>query len=102
MLVARNADQLANAEQDVRKINSQAKVLSVSADVSDEASVNALFEKVKAEFGTADVLVNNAGTLNGGPIEAVAPKTWWSDFVRTSSIAIFFLTPPLQSSLPSG
>ncbi len=107
VLVVRNAEQLANTEQDVRRINNEAKVLSVSADIADEASVQALFEKVKAEFGTADVLVNNAGILTWGQIDAVTPKAWWGDFVCHSYSARISPSPYPSASttrhlFPSG
>lgn len=35
----------------------------VKTDISNEKSVNALFEFVKSEFGRLDILVNNAGVL---------------------------------------
>src|SRR5215217_4524598 len=44
-----------------------AKVLAVPADVTDEASVDALFKAVTDRFGRLDVLVNNAGAFDGGP-----------------------------------
>jgi hypothetical protein len=45
-----------------------------------------MYEKVKENFGHADVLVNNAGTFaNAGPISQIAPDTWWSDFVHIPS-----------------
>ncbi len=40
--------------------------LAVSTDVTDSAQVNALFERVIAEIGRVDVLVNNAGGGGGG------------------------------------
>jgi NAD(P)-dependent dehydrogenase (short-subunit alcohol dehydrogenase family) len=78
VLVARNDAQLAEAAQDVRDIDAGIKVLTVPTDVSDETAVAALFDKVKSSFGTADVLVNNAG-LSGAEeyIHAVDPKAWW-------------------------
>ncbi len=39
-----------------------ARALVVPADVSDAASVRALFEKTRQSFGRLDVLFNNAGT----------------------------------------
>jgi len=39
----------------------------LAADVSDEAAVAALFEAATEEFGTVDVLVNNAGIGDAGP-----------------------------------
>lgn len=41
--------------------------------------------KVKDIFGHADVLVNNAGTLNEGFISKISPDNWWSDFVGHST-----------------
>lgn len=85
MLVARSADQLAETEQEIRKINDQVQVLAVPTNVIDEDSVTSLFEKVKAQFGTADVLVNNAGMLNAGTIDSVDVRSWWYDFVSSFS-----------------
>lgn len=66
----------------MKKINSSIEVLCVSADVSDEKSVAALFDQVKDKYGKADVLVNNAAVLKGlSPIRDVEPANWWADFV---------------------
>jgi NAD(P)-dependent dehydrogenase (short-subunit alcohol dehydrogenase family) len=55
------------------------RILPVRADVSKPDSVNALFAKVKQEFGRLDVLFNNAG-LNapGIPIEDLTYEKWTS------------------------
>lgn len=42
------------------------KALVVKADISNQEQVDAMFAKVKAEFGTIDVLVNNAGLFAHG------------------------------------
>ena len=41
--------------------------LAAAADVSDRASVDGLVDAAYAEFGTVDVLLNNAGVLVFGP-----------------------------------
>ena len=43
------------------RTNGSGKEMLVQADVSDEAQVKAMFAKVIGEFGSLDVLVNNAG-----------------------------------------
>jgi NADP-dependent 3-hydroxy acid dehydrogenase YdfG len=45
-----------------------------------------MWEKVKAKFGHADVLVNNAGTFVGsGPVSKAPADKWWSDFVSINN-----------------
>ena len=56
-------------------------VVAEPTDVSDEASVKALFEKVNAKFGRANVLVNSAGSMGGGMVGDVPLASWWADFV---------------------
>jgi NAD(P)-dependent dehydrogenase (short-subunit alcohol dehydrogenase family) len=53
------------------------RVLVVPTDVSDEASVHALFAKVKETFGRLDVLFNNAGK-SGPPVlfEDITREQW--------------------------
>jgi NAD(P)-dependent dehydrogenase (short-subunit alcohol dehydrogenase family) len=55
------------------------KMIAIPVDVADPASVNALFARIRQEFGRLDVLFNNAG-LNapGIPIEDLPFETWSS------------------------
>lgn len=49
----------------------------VKADVSSEADVDRLFEKVKASLGGLDALVNNAGIAGPtGGVEEIDPAEW--------------------------
>jgi len=53
------------------------RMIGVSADVTDPASVKALFAKVKSEFGRLDFLFNNAGMGHPAvPIEEVPYERW--------------------------
>jgi len=58
-------------------------VIAEPTDVSDEASVKALFEKVHAKFGKVHVLVNSAGSMGGGMVGDVPLASWWADFVSS-------------------
>jgi NAD(P)-dependent dehydrogenase (short-subunit alcohol dehydrogenase family) len=54
-------------------------VLPVVADVTDRASVAALFAAVQLEYGRLDLLVNNAGTgAPPGAVDEISPDGWQS------------------------
>ncbi|KAI1370081.1 NAD(P)-binding protein [Hypoxylon crocopeplum] len=56
------------------------KVLAQEADITNEASVAALFAAAKEAVGKVDVLINSAGSLEGGPIGGVDPTKFFNDF----------------------
>lgn len=45
-------------------------------DVSKEEDVLAMFEKMKAEFGTIDILINNAGIQKDSPFTEMSLDSW--------------------------
>ncbi|MBA4028459.1 MAG: sugar dehydrogenase [Planctomyces sp.] len=52
------------------------RAIAVRADVSDEAQVLAMYERVIGELGTVDILVNNAGLQQDAPIEEMTLAQW--------------------------
>jgi len=46
------------------------------ADVSQEDQVSAMFEKMKTELGTVDILINNAGLQQDAPIDEMTLDQW--------------------------
>jgi NADP-dependent 3-hydroxy acid dehydrogenase YdfG len=74
VLAGRRKDALeATAEQGKA---TKMRTLSVPTDVTDSASVNALFAAAKKEFGRVDVLFNNAGMGTGVPFEDLTVEQW--------------------------
>jgi NAD(P)-dependent dehydrogenase (short-subunit alcohol dehydrogenase family) len=75
VLAGRRADAL--QETIARAGSTGSKALAVAADVSDPASVRALFEKTKQAFGHLDLLFNNAGTnVPAIPLEDLTFEQW--------------------------
>lgn len=66
------------------------RALAVSADVSDEASVLALFDVAREAFGTVDIVVANAGLQDDAPIGEMTVAQW--DHVMAVNLRGMFLT----------
>lgn len=75
VLTARSQDQLAAVASEVAAL-SHAPAIAHVADVSDERQVNELFARIQREFGRLDLLVNNAGAFDGGPLDELSVEAW--------------------------
>lgn len=90
-------EERASGWRDIESVAEEARGLGVRAltavlDVSDEAAVDGLLEKVVAEFGGADILVNNAAAARAGdrvPVTDLAADVW--DFVMRVNVRGTFL-----------
>jgi rhamnulose-1-phosphate aldolase len=67
---------LENAQKVAEELGGSDVAIGVQADVTDEAQVVALFERTVAAYGRLDILVNNSGVFDGGPIEELSLETW--------------------------
>jgi NAD(P)-dependent dehydrogenase (short-subunit alcohol dehydrogenase family) len=74
MLVGRNAERLGRASSDLSTADTQ--IATVAADVSLEADVLRVFAETDQVFGPVDLLVNNAGAFDGGPVEDLSIDAW--------------------------
>jgi NAD(P)-dependent dehydrogenase (short-subunit alcohol dehydrogenase family) len=71
VLAARAEEKLRFLEREV--LASGGRALAVKTDVADEASVGAMVERTVGEFGSINVLVNNAGLGLSGRVEDLRP-----------------------------
>ena len=74
LLAARGADLLNDAAKEMESLGVEA--LAVPADITNEAAVDALFAELMQRFGRIDLLVNNAGAFNGGPLDELSLADW--------------------------
>jgi len=72
--IDRNANGCARTAEEVRKAGIPA--LALECDVTEADSVSAAADRALAEFGRCDVLVNNAGILQPGRLEALSLSYW--------------------------
>lgn len=56
--------------------NAGGTALSLMADVTDEISVKRMIETAVTQFGRLDILVNNVGPANKGPITVISYEDW--------------------------
>jgi NAD(P)-dependent dehydrogenase (short-subunit alcohol dehydrogenase family) len=81
ILVGRSAAKLAATENALRSISNEVEYLSFSVDIADQSSVDALYQTVRARYGHADVLINNAGVnLSQALLGEADVTSWWTDF----------------------
>ncbi|MEW6273077.1 MAG: SDR family NAD(P)-dependent oxidoreductase, partial [Thermodesulfobacteriota bacterium] len=81
-ICARDRDELERAQRDLAERGHD--VLAVPCDVTRREEVDELVERVLAAWGRVDVLVNNAGEIEVGPLEEMTLE----DFER--ALAIYF------------
>lgn len=74
VICARRMDELEAARADLKRRGAQ--ILAVPCDVSDRAQVNEMMNIVRDRLGRIDVLVNNAGVIQVGPIEVMTVEDY--------------------------
>ena len=93
-ICARDGDELALARQDLEARG--ADVFDAICDVRNQDEVIQLVADVKTRFGQIDVLVNNAGVIQVGPLEVQTQKDF-EDAMRIHFWAPFYT---MQAVLP--
>ena len=89
ILVARTQEEIDSVAAKVRSL--RVKALAITADVADINSVNSAVEKALAEFGTIDILINNAGIAAFGKFLELEP-TDWERIIQVNLMGTYYVT----------
>ena len=86
-VVGRPGDPLEDVRDSIASVGGQA--ITVEADVSDRASVEAMAARVASELGGVDVLVNNAAIYPRRAWDEITEEEW--DAVQATNVKGYFL-----------
>ena len=89
ILVARTQEEIDSVAAKVRSL--RVKALAITADVADINSVNTAVNKALAEFGTIDILINNAGIAAFGKFLELEP-TDWERIIQVNLMGTYYVT----------
>jgi NAD(P)-dependent dehydrogenase (short-subunit alcohol dehydrogenase family) len=74
VLCARKKERCEQAAEDLQKLG--AKTLALACDVRNPADIHGVVDATMAQFGRIDILINNAGTSWGAPVEEMRLEHW--------------------------
>jgi NAD(P)-dependent dehydrogenase (short-subunit alcohol dehydrogenase family) len=74
VIAARGAERLEAAA--VELSSNGGTVVAIQTDVTNEEQMVSLFAKTMEQFGKLDILVNNSGAFDGGPVEDLTMVQW--------------------------
>ncbi|OHF03602.1 hypothetical protein CORC01_00921 [Colletotrichum orchidophilum] len=100
VLVARSEKNLNAVAAEVKQLNPGVETLVYAVNMADEDGIRALFEKVNATYGHADVLVNNAAVQNAMDLVKVSDPKLWMEDLTTNISGTFYPTHHFLRSLP--
>ena len=86
-LIARDAEELARAKTDLDRFATE--VLTIQCDLLETAQIQSAVQQTLQRFGKIDILINNAGIIEIGPIEHMQLKDFdramrlhfWAPFI---------------------
>ena len=89
VVASRKRENLESTADELR--GNGASVSVMPTDVTDEGQVSALFGAAMTEHGRLDILVNNSGAFDSGPIEEL-PLSAWQNVIAVNLTGAFLCT----------
>ena len=74
VLCARKKERCQQAAEDLQKLG--VKTVALACDVKNPADIHQVVDATMAQFGRIDILINNAGTSWGAPVEEMRLEHW--------------------------
>lgn len=93
-ICARDPEELRRAAADLNK--TEVEVMAVPCDISRREQVEAMVSQVMRRFGRIDVLVNNAGVIQVGPVETMTE----ADYEHALETMFWGVLHPTMAVLP--
>lgn len=93
-ILARDQEELARAREDLAARGGN--VLPVTCDVTERVQIEAAVRQVADQFGGIDVVINNAGIIEVGPLEHMARE----DYERAMNIHFWAPFHVIMAALP--
>ncbi|WP_017378902.1 SDR family oxidoreductase [Paenisporosarcina sp. TG-14] len=82
LLSSRNEATLAQTVDEIKQLTNNQHVYAKTCDMSSVEDINALFAWVTAEFGGADILINNTGGPTAGGFKDLEDSDWMAAFEK--------------------
>ena len=93
-LLARDPEELARAKADLTA--RRGKVFTVECDLCDRAQIQSAIRMIIDRFGRIDILINNAGIMEVGPLEHMSRQ----DFERTMQVHFWAVYELISQVVP--
>lgn len=88
LISARDADDVTRAAEEITRLGG-GRALGVKCDVRKHEDVRTLVERAAAEFGSLDVLINNAGIGKFGTVEEMSPEDFRA-VIETNVFGVYY------------
>jgi NAD(P)-dependent dehydrogenase (short-subunit alcohol dehydrogenase family) len=96
VLCARKKERCVQAAEDLQKLG--VKVLALGCDVRNQAEIQNVVDATLAQFGRIDILINNAGTSWGAPVEQMSLEQW-NKVIETNLTGTFLFSQAVGKAM---